>query len=378
VTDPTGIGGPVLVVGSGLIGASVALALGRAGAEVLLRDARAENLAVAVAAGAGRPVEADDAPVLVVVAVPPRWAPQVLADVSAEFADATITDTTSVKESVLAEAVARGADPQRLVGGHPMAGREVSGPAGARADLLDDRLWVLTPLPQSGVEHVRQAHRLVSACGAYPVEMGMAEHDAAVALVSHTPQVLASVLAGQLVGSDPERVRIAGQGLRDMTRIAGSNPALWTEILEANAAHVAQVLDQVIADLGRTADALRARAAGDGSGGGGDAGGDAGTDAGADPVAEMLANGNAGQQLIPGKHGAASAAYREISVMLADRPGELGRLFAVTAESDISVEDVRIEHVLGRPSGLVALFVRPESGEDLAWALTERGFDVRA
>lgn len=370
MTDPTGIGGPVLVVGSGLIGASVALALVRAGADVLLRDVRAENLAVAVAAGAGRPVEADDVPVLVVVAVPPRLAPQVLADVSAEFADATITDTTSVKESVLAEAVARGADPQRLVGGHPMAGREVSGPAGARADLLDDRLWVLTPLPQSGVEHVRQAHRLVSACGAYPVEMGLAEHDAAVALVSHTPQVLASVLAGQLVGSDPERVRIAGQGLRDMTRIAGSNPALWTEILDANAAHVAEVLDQVIADLGRTADALRARAAADGSDGGGDAGDD--------QVAAMLANGNAGQQLIPGKHGAASAAYREISVMLADRPGELGRLFAVTAESDISVEDVRIEHVLGRPSGLVALFVRPESGEDLAWALTERGFDVRA
>ncbi len=358
MTDPTGIGGPVLVIGSGLIGASVGLALRRAGVDVLLRDADPDNLAVAVDAGAGRIAGPGDLPALVVVAVPPSLAGQVLADASAEFVDATLTDTTSVKESVLADAIARGADPTRLVGGHPMAGREVSGAAGARTDLLDDRLWVLTPLAESGIEHVRQAHRLVSACGAYPVEMGAREHDAAVALVSHTPQVLASVLAGQLLASDPDRVRIAGQGLRDMTRIAGSNVGLWTDILSANAGQVAAVLDEVVAALRRTADALRS---GDGREG----------------VAGMLAAGVEGQLLIPGKHGAAPSAYREVTVMLADRPGELGRLFAVASEAEVSVEDVRIEHVLGRPSGLVALFVRPEAGEDLVWALTERGFDVR-
>ena len=360
MTDPTGLGGPVLVVGTGLIGASVALSLRRAGIDALLSDVDAENLATAVGAGAGREVAESDVPVLVVVAVPPRIAARVLADASAAYPTATLTDTTSVKESVLRDAVALGADPKRLVGGHPMAGREVSGAAGARADLLDDRLWVVTPLQESGIEHVRQVHRLVSACGAYPVEMGLAEHDAAVALVSHAPQVLASVLAAQLANSDPDRVRIAGQGLRDMTRIAGSNVALWTDILDANASQVAAVLDGIIADLARTADALRARGAG--------------LD---ERVGEMLAAGVAGQRLIPGKHGASPSAYRELVVMLADQPGELGRLFGAAADAEISIEDVRIEHVLGRPSGLVALFVRPEAGEDLAWALTERGFDVR-
>lgn len=360
MSDPTGLGGPVLVIGSGLIGASVALSLRRAEVDVLLSDVDPENLQVAVAAGAGRPVADGDRPVLVVVAVPPRHAAQVLADASRTYPDATLTDTTSVKERVLRVAIARGADASRLVGGHPMAGREVSGAAGARADLLDDRLWVVTPLPESGIEHVRQVHRLVSACGAYPVEMGVAEHDAAVALVSHAPQVLSSVLAAQLVHSDPDHVRIAGQGLRDMTRIAGSNVELWTDILDANADQVAAVLDGIVADLRRTADALRTRSRS--------------ADA---EVARVLSAGVDGQQLIPGKHGAAPSAYREIAVMLADQPGELGRLFGIAAEAEISIEDVRIEHVLGRPSGLVVLFVRPECGEDLVWALTERGFDVR-
>mgnify|MGYP001246874016 CR=1 FL=1 len=361
MSSAVGIDGPVLIVGSGLIGASVGLALRRAGVQVLLSDRDPASVEVAQRAGAGRPLTPTDDPVLVVVAVPPRPAAEVIAEMSTRYPNATLTDTTSVKEPVLAAAVARGADPTRLVGGHPMAGREVSGAAAARADLLDDRLWVLTPLPQTGVDHVRQAHRLVSACGAYPVEMGLSEHDAAVALVSHAPQVLASVLAGQLVGSDPDHVRIAGQGLRDMTRIAGSSTGLWQDILAANARQVAGVLDAIIADLGRTADALRAEGAVAGS-----------------EVARVLGAGVDGQRLIPGKHGAAPSAYREIVVMLADRPGELGRLFAVAAEVDISIEDVRIEHVLGRPSGLVMLYVRPESGDDLVWALTERSFDVRA
>ncbi len=361
MSDPVGLGGPVLVVGSGLIGGSVALALRRSGVEVVLSDVDEANLDVAVRAGAGRRVGPADAPALVVVAVPPRYAGAALAAASRAYPTATLTDTTSVKEPVVSAAIAAGVDPVRLVGGHPMAGREVSGAAGARADLLDDRLWVLTPLPHTGVEHVRQVHRLVSACGAYPIEMGLAEHDAAVALVSHVPQVLASVLAGRLRDSDPDHVRIAGQGLRDMTRIAGSNVGLWTDILDANRGQVAAVLDAVIADLSRTADALRTD-----------------DDVAGGQIAQVLAAGVEGQQLIPGKHGAAPSAYREVVVVLADRSGELGRLFTVAAEARISIEDVRIEHVLGRPSGLVQLFVRPESGDDLVWALTERSFDVRA
>ncbi len=84
-----------------------------------------------------------------------------------------------------------------------------------------------------------------------------------------------------------------------------------------------------------------------------------------------------GQSRIPGKHGAAPSAYREISVIVADRPGELARLFAAVGDAEVNLEDIRIEHVFGRPSGLVALFVRPEAGERLIRALGATGFDVR-
>jgi prephenate dehydrogenase len=264
------------------------------------------------------------------------------------------------------ESVALGADRTRLVGGHPMAGREVSGAAGARQDLLDDRLWVVTPLPTSGIEHVRQVHRLVSACGALPVEMSMEEHDAAVALISHTPQVLSSVLAGQLLDADPDYVRIAGQGLRDMTRIAASNVSMWSDILAANAGPVADVLDGVIDELQRTRRALRAM----------ETVGEAGR--GSSDVAGVLRHGVEGQLRIPGKHGAAPSAYREVTVTVADRPGELARLFTAVGEAEVNLEDIRIEHVFGRPSGLVALFVRPEAGDLLMEALAARQFDVRA
>jgi prephenate dehydrogenase len=178
--------------------------------------------------------------------------------------------------------------------------------------------------------------------------------------------VLSSVLAAQLVDADDDYVRIAGQGLRDMTRIAGSNVDMWSDILMANAGPVADIIDGVVAELERTADALRRLAM------------DAPGESGADEVIEVLRSGVAGQLRIPGKHGAAPSAYREVNVMLADRPGELARLFAAVGEASVNLEDIRIEHVLGRPSGLVALFVRPEAGEPLVGALEAGDFDVRA
>lgn len=353
---------PVLIIGSGLIGTSIGLALRRAGVEVLLADVDAASVSTAVDLGAGRPVQGDDVPTLVVVAVPPRHAGAVIAEASARWSEATLTDVASVKESVLNDAVARGADPARLVGGHPMAGREVSGAAAAVANLVDDRIWVVTPLPESGIEHVRRVHRLITVCGAQPFEMGAREHDAAVALVSHAPQLLSSALAGTLAASGTDAVQISGQGLRDMTRIAASNTELWSDILMANAPSVADVLDQVTARLARTAQALRAV--------------DADPSA-ATTIKQVLTDGVSGQARIPGKHGAAPSAYREVLVQIADRPGQLGELFSAAAEAGVNLEDVRIEHVLGRPSGLVGLFVRPDAGEALIEALRTRHFDVR-
>jgi len=355
--------GPVLIIGTGLIGTSIALSLRRAGVEVLLEDLDPEQARVAAGMGAGEIAGPEAEPALVVVAVPPRHAAQVLARASDDFPFATITDVTSVKERVLADACALGADPGRLVGGHPMAGREVSGAASARPDLLDDRLWIITPTEVTQAEHKRVAHQLATTCGAYPVEMSAAEHDRAVALVSHAPQLLSSVLAAQLVDADATYVQVAGQGLRDMTRIAGSESALWTDILGVNAAPVADVLDGVIYDLQRATRALRAVATGE--------------LASIDVVTEELQRGAIGRGRIPGKHGASPSTYTEVAVMLADRPGELGRLFTAVGETTVNLEDVRIEHVLGKQSGLVELSVQPDSVTTLEGALRSRGFDVR-
>lgn len=358
------VAGPVLIIGTGLIGTSIALSLRRAGVEVLLEDTDPEQVATAESMGAGRPLAVDERPTVVVVAVPPRWAPSVIASASARFAGATVTDVTSVKDGVLVQAQALGADMARVVGGHPMAGREVSGAAGARADLMDDRWWILTPTPQTGAAHLEVVRQLAATCGAYLMQMSPQEHDQAVALVSHAPQVVASSLAAQLVGAREDFVRICGQGLRDTTRIAGSDSSLWTDILAANARPVAEVLAGVIQTLSETLQGLDAAGRG--------------VPDGSSAVTRTLESGAAGRARIPGKHGADALEFAVVAVMVADRPGELARLFVAAGEADINLEDVRIEHVLGRPSGLVELSVRHESAEPLSSALRERGFDVRS
>lgn len=347
--------GPVLVIGTGLLGTSIGQSLQRAGVEVLLEDIDPSSAWTAAQMGAGVPMADGHVPAMVVVAVPPRFAGSVLADASRRFPSAALTDVTSVKASVLADARAAGADMSRLVGGHPMAGREVAGAISARVDLFDDRLWIITPTLETGQEALRQVHRLITACGAYAIEMEPQEHDRAVALVSHTPQLVSSVLAGQLLAAKDEHVRVAGQGLRDMTRIAGSDPGLWVDILGANPEPVAAALRSLIAGL---EDALARVEAGDG-------------------IDVVLESGRAGRARVPGKHGAAPEPFSIIAVMIVDRPGELARLFTAAADADVSIEDVTIEHVLGRPSGLVELAVHPSAADALRTALSQGGFDVR-
>lgn len=363
-TGPVAVTGPILIIGNGLIGTSIGLALRRAGVTVWLQDADPTASAVAEQMGAGiRWSKGPKDPVIVVVAVPPGSAGPAIAEASRVFPSAIVTDVTSVKGMVLDRARLLGADMARVVGGHPMAGREVSGAAGARADLVDARWWILTPEPSTQPASTEQVRALVSTCGAYPVAMTPEEHDRAVALVSHAPQVLSSVLAAQLNPARPQYVQIAGQGLRDMTRIAGSDGSLWTEILSANAGPVAGVLEGIIGDLQRALSDLRAIELGDVTA--------------ATGLSQTLAAGAVGRARIPGKHGADPLDFAEVAVLVADRPGELARLFLVVGEAGINLEDVRIEHVLGRPSGLVELAVRPEVQAELVGALRAKDFDVR-
>ena len=150
----------------------------------------------------------------------------------------------------------------RFLGTHPMAGRERSGPDAARSDLFDGRPWVLCPSSATSAETVTLVRQLVEACGARPIEMTPELHDRAVARVSHTPQVVASALAASLESATSGELELAGQGLRDTARIAGSKPELWSEILESNAGSVAAVLDGIVVDLEGVSLALKAACVG--------------------------------------------------------------------------------------------------------------------
>jgi prephenate dehydrogenase len=350
------VAGPVLVVGSGLLGASVGLALRRAGVRVWLDDIDPGSVAQAVERGAGEAWDPDgEPPRLVVVAVPPASAAPVMVQ-AMHFADATVTDVTSVKSAPLRSALDDGADPARLVGGHPMAGREKSGPGAARMDLFDDRPWVVTPLQETSQERVQEVIDLARTCGAVPFVMEPAEHDAAVALTSHAPQVISSLLAARLLEADRQAVSVSGQGLRDMTRIAESDPSLWGAILSANADSVAEVLEAFDVDLQRVIADLRSGAG----------------------VESALQRGAQGRERIPGKHGDAATVYDVVTAIVRDEPGELARLFVAAGQLGVNLEDVRIDHVLGKPSGLIELSVRPDASTRLRDGLIDLGFDVRA
>lgn len=366
--------GAVRIVGTGLLGTSIALGLREAGTRVLLADTSPTALALARDVGAG---EVDDGRTpceLVVVATPPDITADVVGAELAAHPGATVTDVASVKAGVAARLEESGADLGRFVGGHPMAGRERSGPVAARADLFLGRPWVICPGPKSEPERVEQVRRLASGLGATPVTMAAPDHDDAVALVSHVPQIAASLIAARLQGAADPSVALAGQGLRDVTRIAGSDPSLWAQILAANAGPVAAVLGELRTDLDAVIEALTALAA---EAGGGSGGADGAVGARA-AVARLVEAGNAGRDRIPGKHGAAPTRYAVVTALLPDRPGQLARLFHDIGEAGINVEEFSLEHSPGQQVGLAEVSVLPSARTALEEALITRGWHVVA
>ncbi|MEV0040159.1 prephenate dehydrogenase [Streptomyces sp. NPDC056909] len=356
-----------VVIGTGLIGTSAALALAGRGVTVHLSDHDLSRARTAAALGAGTD-EAPEGPVdLAIVAVPPAHVAATLAAAMREGVARGYLDVASVKGGPRRELEALGLDLDSYIGTHPMAGKERSGPLAATADLFDGRPWVLTPTRDTDTEVLNLALELVALCRAVPVVMDADAHDRAVALVSHTPQLISSMVAARLAEADETAVRLCGQGIRDVTRIAASDPAMWVEILSANPGPVADVLAGVVADLGETVEALRALQSSDEEK---RRGGTAG-------IEDVLRRGNAGRARVPGKHGAAPAAYEVVAVLVSDRPGELARIFADAGRAGVNVEDVRIEHATGQQAGLVQLMVEPAAAPVLSAALRERGWSIR-
>ncbi|MYS45511.1 prephenate dehydrogenase [Streptomyces sp. SID5998] len=356
-----------LVIGTGLIGTSAALALTARGVTVHLADHDPGQARTAAALGAGTDEDPDGPVDLAIVAAPPAYVADVLADAMRRGVARGYLDVASVKGGPRRELQALGLDLTGYIGTHPMSGREKSGPLAASADLFEGRPWVLTPTRDTDTEVLNLALELVSHCRAVPVVMDADAHDRAVALVSHMPHLVSSMVAARLEHAEEAAVRLCGQGIRDVTRIAASDPRMWIDILSANPGPVADLLSDVAADLEEAVRSLRALQSAD-------------QDERREGVAgieDVLRRGNAGQVRVPGKHGAAPRAYEAVVVLIDDQPGQLARIFADAGLAGVNIEDVRIEHATGQQAGLVQLLVEPKAAPVLTAALRERGWSVR-
>lgn len=355
--------GPVLVVGAGLIGTSVGLALTAAGVDVLVTDAQPEHARTAAQLGAGHQAShhPEAAPALVVVAVPPTALGAVVAAQLLAYPDAVVTDVGSVKELPLREVLdgPAGAHAARYVGSHPMAGSERSGPLAASATLFAGRPWAITPHTGADRVAVEAVEAVAAACGAAVVRLTPAEHDRAVARVSHVPHLVASLMAGRLAGAPEPHLALSGQGVRDVTRIAAGDPRLYGQIVAGNAAAVTDLLVELRGELDRLIAAV-------GSAGDGDRAG----------LEAVLATGVDGTAAIPAKHGAPRRPVRSVWVTVPDHPGELARLFADAVASGVNIEDIRIDHDQARPTGLVELVVDAERADHLLGSLEARAWET--
>ena len=354
--------GHVLIVGAGLIGTSIGLALRQKGVEVSLHDLAPGRLALAGELGAGRAATAGDTYDVAVLAVPPSVVPSELVRIQRLNLARTFTDVASAKAEPAREAEIIGADMSTYVGGHPVAGRERSGPAAAHADLFIGRPWVISANAVARPGAIADVWLLAETCGAVPVTMSADAHDAALATVSHLPHIVASQLAAQLATTDDATVGLGGTGLQDTTRIAAGDPNLWTQILAANASHLAVALAKFSADIQATVADLERIATGDA--------------AALDAVLATLQRGAAGRARVPIKRGLPAAGLVTVPIVVRDAPGELAAVLRALGEAGINVEDVRVEHEPGRDRGLVELDVREDVAAALVSCMQDAGWEV--
>ena len=341
----------VRIVGSGLIGTSIGLGLVQGGiaVEMIDSDPRSQSLANDLIGGVGVA-----APELVVLAMPTSQLAVVIKREIDLNPHCTFIDVGSVKGEVELQVKAFPALSRRFLPTHPMAGREIGGAGSARADLFQGRSWILTPSEDIEPNSKALVLELISLLGATPIELSAVDHDRAVAKISHLPQVAASLVAKQLIDTQTEWMELAGQGLRDTTRIAGSDELLWKEIIFSNRTELQQLLINLQRDLGVMIDALE------------------------DPekIASLIAAGRAGRALIPGKHGGKAREYSFLPIVIDDKPGQLGAIFNECAAMDVNVEDLNIEHSPGQLSALITLALSHSDAEKLSSHLISIGWNV--
>ena len=328
-----------LISGTGLIGTSIALGLRNLGWDTLGWDTNAAALDGAVAAGAVDPVDRIDAvdlgpDDLLVLASPPASVIATLTDLAT---GALVIDVASVKTPIVGAARI-----QRFVGTHPMAGREVTGPDAARAALFRGATWVIVP-GTAGEADIDTVEQIVIDLGARPVRMTAEEHDAAVARISHLPQILAAAL---LEGAQqaPGSMDLAAGSFRDLTRVAASDPGVWMDILSANRSEVARAVEW-----------LRERLA---------------AVVGSDEDLEETLNEARRLRAALG-HGLGI-----VRVTLEDRPGEMAAVGRALAESGVDLRDLQLRHAPYGGGGILTLSVRSGHEAALSSSLEAEGFSA--
>ena len=346
----------MVIIGAGLIGTSIGLAATKNGLTCTFIDANPRNQALAnqlcESVASISTTNERDLVNLVVVATPvPEVANEVLAALI-KYPKAMVIDIGSIKTKVLLE-VSSKVTPNvlsRYLGTHPMAGREITGPEGARSDLFAGRAWAICPHQHSKKDEIDFVEKLIQSFGATPYQMGSEEHDEQVALVSHLPQLLASLLAGTLHGE----LSLAGQGLRDMVRIADSDPALWGGILSGNQLAIKPLLRQIAKQIDQLIDLDLSR----------------------ESIEKVITAGVVGKSTIPGKHGGVDRDYAKLPVVINDKPGQLAALFTICGEIGVNIEDLSIEHSPQQATGLITLFVAQGDLSNLINELTARGWQL--
>ena len=341
----------IAVLGVGLNGGSIGLAAKRRlDAEVAGHDPDAAILDRAVELGVLDSAHDSVAPAvaaadLVFCAAPVGELPELVAGaLAASPPEAVVTDVGSTKRDLVA-AVAEGDDAGRFIGGHPLAGAETAGVEGARADLFEGARWYLTPTERSSGVHYDRLQRAIADLGARPQAIDAGTHDRLMATVSHLPHVLANVLVSQAAAAsadESERIPEVGRSFRDSTRVAGANPAIWSDIFATNSEAVAGEIDAAVERLQDAAELLRS----------GDADAVAAWHRGAFEDRRALLEG-----------AAAGGPLEELRVVVENRPGTVAEIALALGEAGVNIEDMALDPAADMETGAITLWI---AGEDAA------------
>jgi prephenate dehydrogenase len=351
------------ILGTGLIGASVALAAKRGGethvaafdTDRAMLETAAERGAVDAPAASAE--EALDGADLAVVAAPvAQLAAQVAAALDAAPESCTVTDVGSTKTSVCAAA----AGSPRFIGGHPVCGSEARGAEHASANLFEGATWFLSPLPETDPERYRLVHGFVAGLGATPVAVDPRAHDRLVSLTSHLPHALANLLVNQAGGSrvdGHEPLAAAGGSLRDMTRVAGANPRIWVDIFLDNA----DELRTALSDHRRRVEQLEAALSA----------GDAGF------LARWIAEAAGNRRRMLAREFTEPGELQRLRVHIPDLPGVLAGITQALGAERINIEDFELRHFSPERGGVLTMLVSGESEARRAADLLEaQGYGV--